>query len=62
MLLFSICDFASDIYIYMTWRMTETAKDIVLNVLLCGDQINVLLCGDPGTSNSQLLQYVTICI
>ena len=22
------------------------------------DQINVLLCGDPGTSKSQLLQYV----
>ena len=39
-------------WMYVVW------KRIVHNILFSRSEMNILLCGDPGTSKSQLLQYV----
>ena len=33
-------------------------RQLILYIYLFRSELNILLCGDPGTSKSQLLQYV----
>jgi DNA replication licensing factor MCM4 len=37
-------------------KLHQYFKNLIL--FHCRSQVNILLCGDPGTSKSQLLQYV----